>query len=140
MIVSLHQNGAGDITVLPIWPYKSSPAIRVIISARKDVNAPFTLLDGLVLHHPDGGLTSHANDILQGESVGLMSHILSTPQEGVHHDQMVSLKAGIWRNDKPTVAVVRLQGVISPASGGVRRNLNLETIEPQLKRPFLYHQ
>lgn len=82
MIVSLHQNGAGDITVLPIWPYKSSPAIRVIISARKDVNAPFTLLDGLVLHHPDGGLTSHANDILQGESVGLMSHILSTPQEG----------------------------------------------------------
>lgn len=41
-----------------------------------------------------------------------------------------------WRSDKPTVAVIRLQGVISPASGGVRRNLNLETIEPQLKKAF----
>lgn len=45
-------------------------------------------------------------------------------------------KLAFWRSDKPTVAVVRLQGVISPASGGVRRNLNLETIEPQLKKAF----
>lgn len=79
VIISLHQKGAGDISVLPILPYKSSPAIRVIVTARKDVTAPFTLLDGLVLHHPDGGLTSRANSILQGDSVGLMSHILSSP-------------------------------------------------------------
>ena len=45
-------------------------------------------------------------------------------------------KLFFWRSDKPIVAVVRLQGVISPASGGVRRNLNLETIEPQLKKAF----
>ena len=83
MIISLQQNGAGDITVLPIWPYKSSPAIRVIITARKGITAPFTLLDGLVLHHPDGGLTARANDILQGASVGLMSHILSASREGI---------------------------------------------------------
>ena len=82
MIIALAKFGAGDITVLPIWPYKSSPAIRVIITARKGVTAPFTLLDGLVLHHPDGGLTARADDVLQGKSVGLMSHILSTPSEG----------------------------------------------------------
>ena len=80
MIISLHNHGAGDITALPIWPYKSSPAIRVIITARKAVSAPFTLLDGLVLHHPDGGLTARAGDILQGESVGLMSHISSASE------------------------------------------------------------
>ena len=41
-----------------------------------------------------------------------------------------------WKSDKPTVAVIRLQGVISPASGGLRRNLNLETLEPQIKKAF----
>ena len=41
-----------------------------------------------------------------------------------------------WRSGKAVVAVVRLKGVIAPSSGGVRKSLNLETIEPQLKKAF----
>ena len=67
LIVALRHHGAGGITVLPIWPYKSSPAIRVIVTARKAISAPFTMLDGLVLHHPDGALTMRAEQILAGE-------------------------------------------------------------------------
>ena len=41
-----------------------------------------------------------------------------------------------WRSGKAVVAVVRLKGVIAPSSGGVRKSLNLETLEPQLKKAF----
>lgn len=41
-----------------------------------------------------------------------------------------------WRSDKPVVAVVRLKGVIAPTTGGVRKSLNIETLEPQLKKAF----
>ena len=41
-----------------------------------------------------------------------------------------------WRSHKAVVAVVRLKGVIAPSTGGVRKSLNLETIEPQLKKAF----
>lgn len=40
-----------------------------------------------------------------------------------------------WRKKKSIVPVVRLSGVIS-ASGGVRRGLSLEGVEPQLKKAF----
>ena len=41
-----------------------------------------------------------------------------------------------WRKPKPVVAMVRLRGVIAPASGGVRKSLNLETLDAQLKKAF----
>ena len=41
-----------------------------------------------------------------------------------------------WRKEKPVVAVLRLHGVIAPSSGGVRRSLNLESLETQLKKAF----
>ena len=41
-----------------------------------------------------------------------------------------------WRKDKAVIALVRLKGVIAPSTGGVRKSLNLETIEPQLKKAF----
>ena len=41
-----------------------------------------------------------------------------------------------WRGDKAVIAVVRLKGVIAPSTGGVRKSLNLETLEPQLKKAF----
>ena len=73
MMALLRSKQAGGIVLQPVWPYKSSPAIRVIVSAQKDVKAPFTLLAGLVLHHPDGGLTAPAAQILQGEGAGLLA-------------------------------------------------------------------
>lgn len=41
-----------------------------------------------------------------------------------------------WRSDKPVVAVIRLKGVIAPATGGVRKSLNLESLDAQLKKAF----
>ena len=41
-----------------------------------------------------------------------------------------------WRSDKPVVAVIRLKGVIAPATGGVRKSLNLESLDTQLKKAF----
>ena len=73
VIISLREQGAGSISLRPIYPYKSSPAIRVILSARKAVQSPFSVLDGLVLHHPDGALTAHANQIFSGAGAGLLS-------------------------------------------------------------------
>lgn len=41
-----------------------------------------------------------------------------------------------WRSGKAVVALVRLRGVIAPATGGMRKSLNLELLEPQLKKAF----
>ena len=40
-----------------------------------------------------------------------------------------------WRRKRPLVPVVRLSGVIA-ASGGRRRGISLEAVEPQLKKAF----
>jgi len=44
-----------------------------------------------------------------------------------------------WRANAPVVAMVRLKGVIAPSTGGVRKSINLETVEPQLKKAFSTH-
>ncbi|MGC6517853.1 MAG: tRNA1(Val) (adenine(37)-N6)-methyltransferase [Candidatus Puniceispirillaceae bacterium] len=73
VIISLREKGAGGISLQPLWPYQSSPAIRVIITAQKDSSAPFSVREGLVLHHPDGALTGRAQKILSGEGSGFLS-------------------------------------------------------------------
>ena len=75
VIVTLREKGAGGISLQPIYPYKSSPAIRVIITAQKSHNGPFLLADGLVLHHPDGALTAQATQILSGEGAGQLAQL-----------------------------------------------------------------
>jgi len=42
-----------------------------------------------------------------------------------------------WRRNRPVVPVVRLAGVIA-SSGGLRRGLSLEAVEPQLKKAFSF--
>ncbi len=42
-----------------------------------------------------------------------------------------------WRKSKPIVPVVRLTGVIS-AGSSLRRGMSLESVEPQLKKAFLF--
>ena len=44
-----------------------------------------------------------------------------------------------WRANASVVAMVRLKGVIAPSTGGVRKSINLETLEPQLKKAFSTH-
>ncbi len=57
---------AGDIRALPLWPRPGKPAKRVIVRARKESRAPFTLAPGLALHPVEGeGFTDAATHILK---------------------------------------------------------------------------
>ena len=55
----------GAIRVLPLWPKPGRPAIRVVVTARKDMKSPLHLLPGLVLHGEDGRFTPAAEDVLR---------------------------------------------------------------------------
>ena len=71
-LVTLRNSGAGEILLYPIWSYADSPAIRMVITARKDVKGTMALLPGLVLHRPTGALTSIAQKVMKGEGLGLV--------------------------------------------------------------------
>ncbi len=71
MLLALRQNGAGEMVCFPLWSYHSSPATRIIISARKAVKGAMALHAGLVLHHPGGGLTSDTQHIMAGGEIDL---------------------------------------------------------------------
>ena len=55
----------GGVRILPLWPRRGQPAIRVVVTARKEVRSPAELLPGLVLHEDDGRFTTAAEDILR---------------------------------------------------------------------------
>ncbi len=55
----------GGITVFPLWPRPGLPAIRVVVTARKEKKSPLLLLPGLVLHQEDGRFTPAADDVLR---------------------------------------------------------------------------
>jgi tRNA1(Val) A37 N6-methylase TrmN6 len=59
---------AGEICVLPVRPYPSAPANRVLVSARKGLRSgDVKLLAGLDLHVEKGGaLTERAEEVMQG--------------------------------------------------------------------------
>ena len=57
----------GDVRVLPIHPRPDAPAKRVLVSARKNVRTPLTILPPLHLHALDGGWTTRARSLLEGE-------------------------------------------------------------------------
>jgi tRNA1(Val) A37 N6-methylase TrmN6 len=58
----------GDIRILPVHAYAGAPAMRILLQARKGSRAPLSLLPGLVLHGPDGGLTAEGAGIGRGEA------------------------------------------------------------------------
>ena len=57
--------GAGDISILPLWPKAGRPAKRVIVQARKGLKGGVNLLPGLVLHEADGAYTPAAEAVLR---------------------------------------------------------------------------
>ncbi len=59
-------NGAGEAVLFPLWPRHSSPAGRVIVQVRRDVEGPGAVLPGLVLHRDDGGFTDVAAQVMAG--------------------------------------------------------------------------
>lgn len=68
---ALADGGAGEVLLYPLWSYRGSPAIRMIITARKGVKGGMAVLPGLVLHHPGGALTPEARRVMKGEDVPL---------------------------------------------------------------------
>lgn len=62
----------GAITLFPLFPRGSEPALRVIVQAKKGSRAGLRLLPGLVLHEADGRYTAQAEAVLrQGEGLDL---------------------------------------------------------------------
>jgi tRNA1(Val) A37 N6-methylase TrmN6 len=61
--------GFGEIAVLPIFPKQRVDAKRVIVTARKDVKAPFRLAAGLYLHDGEAQYTKRAEAILNGSAL-----------------------------------------------------------------------
>ena len=78
---ALAQGGAGEIVLYPLWSYRGSPAIRMIITARKGVKGAMAVLPGLVLHHPGGALTPEARRVMKGEGL-LLRHPATTHLQG----------------------------------------------------------
>jgi len=70
--LALMRQGLGGLTVFPLWPggipaadHGPKPAKRVIVSGRKGIAAPLTLMPGLVLHGADGIYTEAAERVLR---------------------------------------------------------------------------
>ena len=63
----------GGLVVFPLWPDGGArPAKRVVVSGRRNSQAPLTLMPGLVLHRPDGSYTPQADAVLRdGEALPL---------------------------------------------------------------------
>jgi tRNA1(Val) A37 N6-methylase TrmN6 len=55
----------GEIVVYPLWPCGGKPAKRILVRARKGVEAPVRLSPGMTLHEPHGGFTDAAEAILR---------------------------------------------------------------------------
>lgn len=73
VITALRMGGAGEIVQYPVWSYHGSPAVRLLISARKGVQGVSALLPGIVLHQTNGALTDAANSVMRGEAL-IMAH------------------------------------------------------------------
>ncbi len=77
VIRGLSDGGAGEVLLYPLWSYRNSPAIRMIITARAGVKGAMAVLPGLVLHHPGGALTPEARRVMKGEGL-LLRHPATT--------------------------------------------------------------
>ena len=71
---------AGEAVMYPLWPRPSTPAGRVIVQVRRDVDGPGAVLPGLILHRDGGGFTEAAQEVMNGAAL----HVLhpARPQQG----------------------------------------------------------
>jgi tRNA1(Val) A37 N6-methylase TrmN6 len=58
--------GFGAVTVLPVHPKPSAPAIRILLRAVKESGAPLSIRPGLTLNDADGTPSAEAEAILRG--------------------------------------------------------------------------
>jgi len=55
----------GEVRILPLWPRRDEAAIRVVVTARREVRTPTALRPGLVLHEDDGSFTTAAEAVMR---------------------------------------------------------------------------
>ncbi|MDA8231546.1 MAG: methyltransferase [Magnetospirillum sp.] len=65
VLAALGRLPLGGVRVFPLWPKPGRPAIRVVVTARRDARAPLELLPGLVLHRDDGRHTDAAEEVMR---------------------------------------------------------------------------
>lgn len=65
ILAALDRLPVGEVRIFPLWPRQGQAAGRIIVTLRKDVRTPLTLLPGLVLHQADGEYTDQAQAILR---------------------------------------------------------------------------
>lgn len=65
ILAGLNPLRVGEVRVFPLWPKEGKAATRVVVAARKDARTPLEVLPGLLLHHPEGGYTDKADDVLR---------------------------------------------------------------------------
>ena len=80
VIAALRAGGAREIVQFPIWSYHGSPAIRLIISARKAVQGVSAVLSGIVLHQANGALSEAANKVMSGEALQIGHPTIPQPK------------------------------------------------------------
>ena len=56
----------GGVTIWPVHPHQSEPAIRVLLRGTRGSKSPLEIRPGLLLHRQDGAWTSFAQEILNG--------------------------------------------------------------------------
>ena len=64
-MISLLYGKAGDITIIPLWPFAGQSAKRVVVRARKSIRGPARLTAGLVLHADKERYTIEAARVLR---------------------------------------------------------------------------
>ena len=71
-ILSVLENGAGDIRLLPVQSSKGQPSLRIIIRARKSARGETKLLEGLKLFKDT--LDQHKRKIYTSQLVDILKH------------------------------------------------------------------
>ena len=65
LLAALNRLPVGAIKVFPLWPRQGEPAIRIIVTARKNMKTPLEVLPGLVLHENNGQFTAATDEVLR---------------------------------------------------------------------------
>ena len=65
IIAQLVQLKMGAVTLRALYPSADKPANRVIVTARKNMRSPATILPGLVIHQADGSYTPAVAALLE---------------------------------------------------------------------------
>jgi tRNA1(Val) A37 N6-methylase TrmN6 len=67
-IIAACEGRAGALTILPVHPRATEPAVRILVRARKGSRAPLVIVPALVLHEGDR-FTPQAEAIHRGEAL-----------------------------------------------------------------------